>query len=194
MDTYKYDVAQAALDEGALIVNDITALRGDPPNRRGSRRLAKLIARHRAGLVLMHMRGSPRFMQDSPAYRDVVKETRGFLRRAVDFALDAGVSPRSLMVDPGFGFGKTLEHNLELLRCLDVFLKLRYPVLVGLSKKSFLGILLDKPPAGRLYGSLAAAAAAIQRGAHVLRVHDVLAHRQLTSVLDATLAREAGTS
>lgn len=183
VDTYKYDVAAAALDEGAVLVNDIRALRNN-------KRLAKRIARYRAGVVLMHMRGLPRTMQVNPTYRNLLSDIRTFLARALDAALEAGISKSSIVIDPGFGFGKTTEQNFEILRNLEYFLKSKMPLLVGLSRKSFIGNLLGASVADRLYGSLAAAASAICQGAHLLRVHEVLPHRQLALVLDKALSHE----
>lgn len=183
IDTYKYDVAHAALDEGAVLVNDIRGLRGN-------RRLARLIARYKAGVVLMHMQGDPQSMQKRPQYRDVVKDVYRYLRQALHFALAAGISRQRIAIDPGFGFGKTTEHNLALLSELDFFSSLGVPVLVGLSRKSFIGNLLGTPASERLYGSLGAAAVAIQRGAHLLRVHDVKAHRQLALLVDSAMNKE----
>ena len=177
VDTYKYDVAKAALDEGAVIVNDITAL--------GDRRMAKLIARYGASVVLMHMRGTPASMQKDPRYRSVMKEVKTYLKRSVDRALDGGIRKTRIAIDPGFGFGKTVEHNLVLLRDLEEMRSFKLPVLVGLSQKSFLGQLLGVPVEERLAGSLAAASAAIQRGAHLLRVHEVRPHRRLAALLDS---------
>ncbi len=182
VDTYKYDVAHAALDLGASLVNDITALGAD-------KRIGKLIARYRAGVVLMHMRGTPETMQKKPVYKNLLKSVARFLKEAVDRALEAGISRSGIAVDPGFGFGKTMDQNIEILRHLDFFRQLKYPILVGLSRKSFIGNLLGVPSAGdssggRLAGSLAAAAAAIERGAHILRVHDVRAHKHLAELTD----------
>ena len=177
VDTTKYDVARAALDEGAEIVNDITALSGD-------KRMAKLIARGKASVVLMHMQKDPRTMQKEPKYRSVLKEVKSFLARAVDRALAAGIPKTKIMIDPGFGFGKTVEHNRRLLCGLHELAELEVPVLVGLSRKSFIGHLLGDPAEERLVGSLAAASVAIQQGAHVLRVHEVSAHRQLSVLVD----------
>ena len=179
VDTCKYDVAMAALDQGAVIVNDITALSGD-------RRMAKLIVRYKASVVLMHMRGEPGTMQKDPEYRSVLKEVKAYLKKASEMALEAGVDGARIAVDPGFGFGKTAEHNLELLAHLESLRSLKLPVLVGLSRKSFIGQLLDAPVTERLTGSLAAAAVAIQRGANILRVHDVKAHRELAALVDRT--------
>jgi dihydropteroate synthase len=178
IDTYKYDVAAAALDEGAVLVNDIRALGAD-------KRLAKLIARRKAGVVLMHMQGNPRTMQNKPAYKDVCGDVLGFLKKAVDRALSAGISRDRILIDPGFGFGKTAEQNMRLLEGLERFTGLKLPVLVGLSRKSFIGYALGSVgPDDRLHGSLAAASAALLKGAHILRVHDVPAHRQAAAVID----------
>ncbi|MGH7197373.1 MAG: dihydropteroate synthase [Candidatus Omnitrophota bacterium] len=186
VDTYKYEVAHAALDEGAVLVNDIRALRANP-------RLAKLIGRYKAGVALMHMRGMPQTMQKRPAYRHLLKEIREYLQKAVGLALEAGIPRNRILIDPGFGFGKTTGQNLEILGRLESFARLKVPVLVGLSRKSFIGNVLGVPVGERLYGSLAAAAVAIQRGAHILRVHDVKAHRDLATLVDRTLAEcEAG--
>ena len=179
VDTYKYEVARMALDEGASMVNDIYALRGNA-------RLARLIARHKAGVVLMHMRGNPETMQNKIQYENLLMEISAYLKKAVRFALDAGIAARSIVIDPGFGFGKTLEQNLKILSHLDFFEKLKCPILVGLSRKSFIGNLLAAPVSGRLYGSLGAAAVAIQKGAHILRVHEVLPHRQMALLIDRT--------
>ncbi len=178
VDTYKYDVAAAALDEGAVLVNDIHALDAD-------RRLAKLIARQKAGVVLMHMRGTPRTMQKNPSYKNVLKEVRDHLKRSVEKALEAGIDASRILVDPGFGFGKTPGQNAEILFNLQFFQRLKMPLLVGLSRKSFIGFFSGvSDPVDRLYGSISAAVAAIDRGAHILRVHDVLAHRQASLVAD----------
>ena len=180
IDTYKHEVAWAALDQGAVLVNDIRALHGD-------KRLAKLVARYGAGVVLMHMQGMPRTMQQRPHYRDLLRDISGYLENAVGRALEAGIARQSIILDPGFGFGKTLAQNVEILNRMNYFSKLKLPVLAGLSRKSFLGSLSGAPVSDRLYGSLAAAAVAIGHGAHLLRVHDVLAHRQLALVVDQTL-------
>lgn len=180
VDTYKVDVARMALDEGALLINDITGLRGN-------KRLARLIARCGAGVVLMHMQGTPGTMQKRPVYGNLLKDISDHLKKAVEAALDAGIPRSHIAVDPGFGFGKTTEQNLEILSRLEIFLALKCPVLVGLSRKSFIGNILGAPVGDRLYGSLAAAAVAIHRGAHILRVHDVTPHRQLATLVDRSL-------
>ena len=180
VDTSKTEVARMALDEGVLVLNDIYALRND-------KRLAKLIARYKAGVILMHMRGNPKTMQNRLDYRDLLSEISVYLSKAVRFALDSGIPRHSIVVDPGFGFGKSIEQNLEILKHLNAFSSLKCPILVGLSKKSFIGNALQAPVSDRLYGSLGAAAVAIQNGAHILRVHDVLPHKQLSSLIDLTM-------
>lgn len=166
IDTYKSTVAEQALGEGAAIINDISALGADGD-------MAKVAARFQAGIVLMHMQGEPRTMQKNPSYRDVVREIADFFRERLRSLEEQGVEALQVVLDPGIGFGKTLEHNLELIRRLDEFRALERPLLVGISRKSFLGQILDLPPAERLEGSLAAAAAAVLKGAGILRVHDV---------------------
>ena len=180
IDTYKYEVASAVLDEGASIINDIQGLRSGI-------RFAKLIARKKASVVLMHMRGTPRVMQKNPLYRNVVKEVMASLRRSAKLAREAGIDRSKIMIDPGFGFGKTYDHNFEILSHLDQFAGLGYPVLAGLSRKSFLGGQLGLPAGQRLYSSLTGASCAIERGAHVLRVHDVSPHRYAAAVADRLL-------
>ncbi len=180
VDTTKVEVAQMSLEEGALVINDICALRG-------GKHLAKLIARYKAGVVLMHMRGNPETMQNHLAYRDLLKEIKTTLEKAVRFALDAGIPKQSIVVDPGFGFGKSTEQNFEILKHLDLFASLKCPVLAGLSRKSFVGEALQSPVSDRLYASLGAAAVAIRNGAHILRVHDVLPHKHLASLVDRTM-------
>jgi dihydropteroate synthase len=179
VDTAKPEVAEAALVRGAHLVNDVTGLAG------GSA-LAAVCARHGAGLVLVHMQGTPATMQQAPHYDDLLGEVRGVLAAAVASAEAAGVAPDAICVDPGLGFGKTVAHNLTLLRRLDVLARLGKPVLVGPSRKSFIGALLGGlPPAERLEGTLAACAAAVSGGAHILRVHDVAAVRRAVTVAEA---------
>lgn len=179
IDTTKTDVAWAALDEGASLVNDVTAL-GE------GRRMGKLIARYRAGVILMHMRGKPQTMQRLTSYKNLIQDIFNFLKKSISRSLDAGIPPTHIALDPGFGFGKTTEQNVEILGRLSEFSKLRYPMVVGLSRKSFIGNILEAPVSDRLYGSLGAAAVAIAQGAHILRVHDVLPHRHLAQIIDRT--------
>jgi len=164
IDTSKAAVASAALEAGAVMVNDVTALRGDPE-------LAGVVADSGAYLCLMHMQGSPRTMQEEPQYGDVAAEVAAFLEERLAFAVAAGISEERICLDPGIGFGKTVEHNLELVRRLDVLLALGRPVVVGFSRKSTLRKLTGSDDL--LGASVAAAVAAYERGATVLRVHDV---------------------
>ena len=180
IDTAKADVARRALDLGAVLVNDVTALRGDP-------RLAGVVADHGAYLCLMHMRGEPRTMQADPRYDDVAGEVAAFLEERLAFAVREGVAEERICLDPGIGFGKTVEHNVELLRRLDVLLALGRPVVIGFSRKSSLGKLAGDPAAttGSLSASIAAAVAAYERGATILRVHDVREHVEALAVAAA---------
>lgn len=178
IDTTKADVARAAVDEGADMVNDISALRFDPA-------MAPLVAAAKLPVVLMHMLGTPRTMQQSPRYQDVVEEVKEFLRRRIRFALEAGVSAERIIIDPGIGFGKNLDHNLALLRGLPSFASLGQPLLVGPSRKTFVGKLLDAGPEERLEGSLAAAVAAVLAGANIIRTHDVKESRRAIRIADA---------
>ena len=168
IDTSKAEVARRALQLGAALVNDVTALRGDPA-------LAEVVAEAGAFVCLMHMRGEPRTMQEAPHYDDVVSDVLGFLEERVAFAVDAGIAEERICVDPGIGFGKTPDQNLELLRRLDVLGSLGRPLLVGVSRKSTLGKVLGDPRAvhGSLAASLGGAVAAFERGAWMIRAHDV---------------------
>jgi len=171
IDTAKAQVASRALELGAELVNDVTALRGDPE-------LAGVVADAGAYLCLMHMRGEPRTMQVDPTYRDVVAEVVAFLEARLEHAVRAGVPEKRILLDPGIGFGKTVEHNFEVVRRLGEIASLGRPVVVGLSRKSSLGKILGDPEArtGPLSASLAAAVGAFERGATVLRAHDVREH------------------
>lgn len=179
IDTYKSQVAQAALDAGANIINDISALRFDP----GMVHLAR-----EAGVpvILMHMQGTPKDMQTNPQYDDLVGELRAFFQERLAFALEHGLSRELLVLDPGIGFGKTFQHNLEILNNLDAFLDLGCLLLIGPSRKAFLGHLLGgRLPAERDIGTLAALAVAVQRGSHIVRVHNVDYTKQFFTVLSA---------
>ena len=185
VDTHKLEVAERAVDAGAAAINDVTALRSGPG-------MARLAARTGVGLVLMHMRGTPRTMQLDTEYGDIAAEVRGALADARRTALDAGCEPGQIAVDPGLGFGKSMDGNLELLARLDEIASLGVPVWIGPSRKSFLGALLDVGPAERVTASVAACLAAARRGADVLRVHDVRETRQALDVEHAIDARRAG--
>jgi dihydropteroate synthase len=178
VDTRKAAVAERALAEGADLVNDISALDFDP-------RMPEVVARARAGVVLMHMKGTPETMQDQPRYDDVVSEVRAFLKRAIAKAESAGIEGESILVDPGVGFGKSLSHNLTLLGRLSALAELGKPVLVGASRKSFIGRLVPGSPEGRLMGTAASVACAVLGGAHVVRVHDPREMRDVVAVADA---------
>ncbi|MDW7761854.1 MAG: dihydropteroate synthase [Acidobacteriota bacterium] len=178
IDTTKAAVARAAFEAGAGIVNDISALRFDPD-------MAATAARFGAAVILMHMQGTPQTMQDAPHYEDVLGEVRGFLKDRIHAAVEAGLPEESLAVDPGIGFGKRLEDNLALIDGLDAFLDLGRPVCVGVSRKAFIGRILDLPASDRLEGTIAAAVLCADRGAHILRVHDVGAVRRALHVAEA---------
>jgi dihydropteroate synthase len=179
VDTYRALTAEAALDAGARVVNDVTALRGDL-------KMAGLVAERGCPVVLMHMLGEPKSMQRDPRYEDVVREVRAFLVSRVEYALSAGVREENVILDPGIGFGKTLGHNLELLNGLNVFVELGFPVLVGASRKSFLEKILGSDAAGdRLFGTVATSVIAYERGATLFRVHDVRANKEALEVAAA---------
>lgn len=166
IDTTKSRVAEVALDCGASIINDVSALRQDLA-------MASVVARFDAGVVLMHMQGTPQTMQHAPHYSDVVDEVVHFLDERVQVALRAGIARTNIVLDPGFGFGKLLNHNLDLLNGLSAFSTLNRPVLVGLSRKAFVGNVVERLVEHREWGTAAAVALAVDRGAHILRVHDV---------------------
>jgi dihydropteroate synthase len=180
IDTAKAEVARRALDLGAELVNDVTALRGDPE-------LAGVVAGAGAYLCLMHMQGEPRTMQRNPTYRDVASEVTAFLESRLAYAVAEGVAEDHVALDPGIGFGKTVEQNFELVRRLDVLLALGRPVVIGFSRKSSLGRLLGDPDAttGSVAASVGAAVAAFGRGAAIFRVHDVREHVEALTVAGA---------
>jgi dihydropteroate synthase len=181
VDTTKTEVAEAALEAGADIINDISAGRFDP-------RMLPLAAESGAGLILMHMKGTPRTMQHSPRYEDVVGEVKSFLQERMDAAAASGVSAESLIIDPGIGFGKKLEHNLALLNNLGTLAELRRPVLVGISRKSFIGKILGGLDAqDRLEGTIAAAVVSHLNGAAILRVHDLRSIKKAVAVVESIL-------
>ena len=166
LDTYKYEVARAGLAEGASIINDISGLGYDP-------KIAELTAKAKAGLVLMHIRGTPADMQSAPYYKDVIKEIKACLKKKINLARSFGNNKDRLIIDLGIGFGKTPEHNLKILKNTGEFVKLGYPVLIGVSRKSFIGKLTGGAPEERLEGSLASMVLAVEKGAELVRVHDV---------------------
>lgn len=182
IDTTSALVARRALEAGARVLNDVSALREDPE-------MASVAAESGAPVVLMHMLGRPRDMQANPVYRDVCAEVRDFLAARVEFAAGRGVARGQIIVDPGFGFGKTFEHNLELLRGLATLKELGRPVLAGTSRKAMLGRILDVPPRERLHGTLATVAAALERGAEIVRVHDPRPALHVVKVMAALQGR-----
>ncbi len=180
VDTSKARVAAAALDAGAEIVNDVTALRGDPE-------MAPLCAHRGPTVILMHMLGEPRTMQDDPRYGDVVAEVKAFLAERLEAAVDAGIAEERVWLDPGIGFGKTAAHNMELLRRLGELRELGRPLVIGTSRKSFIGRVDGSDAAHRLGGTIASSVLAAAEGAEVLRVHDVAEVRQALTVATAIL-------
>jgi dihydropteroate synthase len=178
IDTQKPGVAQAALDAGAVIVNDIAARRGDPA-------MARVVARARAGYVCVHMQGTPKTMQADPVYGNVVAEVEEFFAGQLAGLADAGVAPEQVALDVGIGFGKTLEHNLRLLRALGSFRKFTRPLVLGVSRKSFIGKLLGVGVEDRLPASLACAVWAVAQGVPIVRTHDVAATRQAVRMAEA---------
>jgi dihydropteroate synthase len=181
IDTSKASVARAALEVGATLVNDVTALRGDP-------QMASVVAESGAECCLMHMLGEPRTMQLEPRYDDVVDDVKAFLLARLEFAVGEGIAEDRVLLDPGIGFGKTVAHNLELLRRLGELVELGRPVVIGTSRKSFLGRLAGAPESSqRLAGTLATSVLALERGARVFRVHDVAPSREALTVAAATL-------
>ena len=178
VDTSKAEVAKRALEAGAHIVNDITALCGDPL-------MATVVAEMEAGVVLMHMKGTPRTMQHAPEYNDVVSEIRSRLQEKVENAEAQGIAGERIIIDPGIGFGKTTEHNLEILKRLSEFRELNRPILVGTSRKAFIGNILDVPVTERVEGTAATVCWAIAHGADIVRVHDVKANVRAAQMTDA---------
>src|SRR5215204_547006 len=181
VDTYRAGTATAALEVGASLVNDVTALRDDP-------RMVYVIEEAACPVILMHMQGEPKTMQKEPHYQDVVREVSDFLAERAEYAVAAGVRPENIIVDPGIGFGKNLEHNLALLRNLDAIVDLGFRVLVGASRKRFIGEISGVQEArGRVFGTVAATVLAYERGASYFRVHDVRANREALAVAEAVL-------
>jgi dihydropteroate synthase len=185
IDTRRARVMAAAMAAGARIINDVTALAGDPES-------LALAAKAGVAVILMHMQGEPRTMQENPRYDDVVAEVRDYLAARIEACAAAGIARERIAIDPGIGFGKTVEHNLSLLKHLDRLVALGCPVVLGVSRKSFVAKLsYGEPPKARLPGSLAAALAGVARGAAILRVHDVAETRQALSVWRAIAAADS---
>ncbi len=179
IDTCKAGVARKAIDAGASIINDISGLRFDPE-------MARVAAYYKVPVILMHIKGRPRDMQKNPAYEALVPEIMDYLRLSIRIAADAGVKEGNIIIDPGIGFGKTFDHNLQILKHLDEFATLQKPIAVGVSRKAFIGHILGGAPATeRLEGTAAAVAIAIFNGANIIRVHDVKEIAKVAKVADA---------
>ena len=178
IDTYKSEVASRALDAGASIVNDISGLHYD-------QRVADVVAKHQASIVLMHIKGAPKTMQMNPEYQNIVEDICTYLQEGIQLAEDKGIE--QIFIDPGIGFGKTTEHNLEIIKHLQEFKRFGYPVLVGPSRKSFIGKILDLPTDQRSEGTAVAVAVAIMNGANIVRVHDVKKMKRVAQVVDAII-------
>jgi dihydropteroate synthase len=175
IDTYKPEVARQALDNGAVMVNDITGL---------NNKMAKIVSKYKAGVVIMHMKGNPRTMQNNPVYKSLIDEIIEYLDKAISEAVAWGIDRERIIVDPGIGFGKTLGHNLEILKRLREFKILGRPILVGPSRKSFLGKILNAGPQERIFGTVSACILAVKNGANIVRVHDIVAVKQAMKVLN----------
>jgi len=186
VDTRKSAVARRALDSGASIINDVSALRFDEE-------MGEVIAQSGAAVVLMHMQGTPETMQREPFYGDVVLEVNQFFAERIEAALGAGIDRNQIVLDPGIGFGKLLTHNLDILNRLSAFAMLQRPLLVGLSRKGFIGQVVHRPVEDRQWGTAAAVALAVDRGAHMLRVHDVGVMKDVVTLASAVAGRRAAT-
>ncbi len=178
VDTYKSGVARLAIDAGASIINDVSALQFDPE-------MVNVVRKHHVPVILMHMLGSPAGMQENPVYKDVVAEVHCFLKERIEHAVLNGIRRDDIIIDPGIGFGKSLSHNLLLMKHLDAFKDLGCRLLVGPSRKSFIGKVLNLPVGERLEGTAAAVAVAIVKGADIVRVHDVKEMKQVAGIVDA---------
>jgi dihydropteroate synthase len=178
IDTTKSKVAAEAIKAGASMINDVSALKGD-------KKMAGIAGRHKVPVVLMHMLGSPRTMQENPRYEDLIPDIISCLQKSISLAIKGGVPKSRIIVDPGFGFGKTVEHNLDILRRLKELKVLGCPVLIGTSRKSTIGTILNLPPDKRLEGTAATVASAIANGANIVRVHDVAEMSKVAKMCDA---------
>ena len=184
VDTYKPIVAKEALKAGAKIINDITGLQKSPE-------MADVISMFDAGVVLMHMQGSPITMQKNPSYKNVVQEVKEFLEESIKISKSAGILSDQIAIDPGIGFGKNQKHNLEILNKLEMFKGLGKPILIGVSRKSFIGNILKLPPEGRLEGSLAASVIGVTKGVSIVRTHDVKETRNAIKITEAIIKGES---
>ena len=180
VDTTKAEVARRALDAGADIINDISSFKFDPD-------MMPLAAERETPVILMHLKGNPKTMQDNPSYENLLEEVKSFFQERIDMAVSSGIKREKIIIDPGIGFGKNFKDNLSLIRNLRYFENLGRPILVGHSRKSFIGKIVDQPPQDRLEGSLSAAVLSVSYGAHLIRVHDVAATKKAILVADAIL-------
>lgn len=178
VDTYKSEVARATLEEGADIINDISALRMDD-------KMADVVAHYDCPIVLMHMKGTPKTMQQNPEYVDVVEEIKEFFKERIEFAKSKGIKRENIIIDPGIGFGKKLEHNLAILNRIDEFKSLEVPLLIGASRKSMIGMILNLPAEERLNGTLAITAYCAMHNIEIVRVHDVKENIEVVKVIEA---------
>ncbi len=178
IDTTSATVAEQAISFGAALVNDISGLRFDP-------KMAKVVARANVPVIVMHIKGRPKTMQKNPVYQDLLGEITASLKRSWTIGVDAGIKPEKILIDPGIGFGKTLTHNLEILRRLNELRSLGAPIVVGPSRKSFIGMVLNLPPEERLEGTIAGCIIAVRNGADILRVHDVQKVKRAVAIYDA---------
>lgn len=184
VDTYKSSVAETVLKIGANMINDISGLRFDP-------KMKEVVSKFQVPVVIMHIKGQPRNMQQNPYYDDLISEIYGYLAESIQLAELAGIKREKIIVDPGIGFGKRLSDNYEILRRLDEFKKLDCPILIGPSRKSFIGNVLELPPDQRLEGTIAAVAIGIQNGAHIVRVHDVQEVSRACRIIDILVGKMA---
>jgi dihydropteroate synthase len=181
IDTYKSEVADAAVKAGASMINDISGLRFDP-------KMAKTAARHKVPVVIMHIKGTPQDMQKTPSYKALIPEITAYFHESIQIARDAGIPDDMIILDPGIGFGKTVEHNLEIIRCLKDFEGFDKPILLGPSRKAFIGKLLgDLPTSERLEGTASAIAIGIFNGANIIRVHDVKEMARVAKIADGVV-------
>jgi len=185
IDTYKAKVARQALEAGAKMVNDISAMRFDPA-------MGPLVAEAGVPIVLMHMKGTPKDMQANPTYNDLFGEIMGFLSKAIDQAVKIGIKRNLIIIDPGIGFGKSFDNNLNIIKELNKFRTLGQPILVGTSNKSFIGHVLDLPVESRETGTMATIAAAVINGANIIRAHNVKAARETVTIIDAIKSGSSG--
>jgi len=180
VDTTKSEVLKSALDAGADILNDISGMRFDP-------KIGELASKKDIPVIIMHMKGTPRNMQESPEYGNVIQEIKAFLEQRVTDALTAGIKKNKIIIDPGIGFGKRLKDNLKIISNLSAFNELGFPILIGVSRKSFIGDLLDLSPEKRIEGTIASSLISILQGAHILRVHDVSSLKKAVIVAEAIM-------